>query len=205
MPSCAYSSGGSECALRLGGNLRIGPISTGGEPGGAAGACANALFAGFCAGDDGEMVSGAARSGAIVLLPALAAVPAGLRLPAVFLRAFVESKPVLPAPEAGAKFVGGPSCAFDGVVTFLKVGGLDGSVCSFGVSGSGNWKAVCARAGQPRHAAAIGSAMSAAVLSHKIFRDERIANLRHLRAQRRGPARDRRTVVNGRKKGMVNG
>src|SRR3569623_1876482 len=106
MPSCAYSSGSSECALRLGGNLRTGPISTGGEPGGAAGACANALFAGFCAGEAGEMVSGAARPGAIVLLSVLAADPAGLRLPAVFMRACVESKPVVPAPEAGAKFVG---------------------------------------------------------------------------------------------------
>jgi hypothetical protein len=58
-------------------------------------------------------------------------------LPFVFLRAFVESNPVIPAPEAGAvKLAGGPSCTSDGRSNFWKRGGLRGSVCGFGVSGS---------------------------------------------------------------------
>src|SRR6185503_4770312 len=158
MPSCAYSSGSSECALRFGGGLRIGPISTGGEPGGAAGACAKALFAGFCDANVGEIVSGCAVPGAMACFSAAAAAAPGFRGTA-FLRALVESNPVFPAPEAGAKFVGGPNWVFEDFVGFWKVGGFDGSVCSFGVSGSGNWKAVCARAGLARHAAAISSAV----------------------------------------------
>src|SRR6185503_11919463 len=116
MPSCAYSSGSSECALRFGGGLRIGPISTGGEPGGAAGACAKALSAGFCDGDAGEMVNGCAVPGAIACFSAAAAAP-GLRRTA-FLRALVESKPVLPAPAAGANVGGGPNRVAAGFVCF---------------------------------------------------------------------------------------
>src|SRR5665213_2406551 len=57
--------------------------------------------------------------------------------PFVFLRAFVESKPVIPAPEAGAvKLAGGPRGASDGRSNFWKRGGLRGSVCVFGASGS---------------------------------------------------------------------
>ena len=157
--------------------MRIGPISTGGAPGGAAGACAKAVLAGFW---PGEMVSGAASPGAIVWLSVLVVVAlAGLRLAAVFLRALVESKPVLPAPEAGANVGGGPNRVADRFVGFWNVGGFDGSVWSFGVSGSGNWNAVCARAGPvTRQAAAISSAAGAAVLDHSTFRDVSIANLR---------------------------
>jgi hypothetical protein len=90
----------------------------------------------------------------------------------------------LPAPEAGANVGGGPNRVADGFFCFWKVGGFDGSVCNFGVSGSGNWNAVCARAGAAsRQAAATSSAAGAAVPSHAIFRDVSIANLRHPRAK----------------------
>ena len=60
-----------------------------------------------------------------------------LTLALAFLRLLVESKPVMPAPDAGAaKFAGGPSCTSDGRLNCWKRGGLRGSVCSFGVSGS---------------------------------------------------------------------
>ena len=96
--------------------MRMGPISTGGEPGGAAGACAKALFAGFCEAEVGEMVSGCAVPGAIACFSAAAAAP-GLRRTA-FLRALVESKPVFPAPDAGANVGGGPNRVCDGFVCF---------------------------------------------------------------------------------------
>src|ERR1700690_2808387 len=66
----------------------------------------------------------------------------------VFLRTLVESKPVMPAPDAGAeKLAGGPNCASPSRVNFWKRGGLCGSVCRFGASGSGKGGvAVCATA-----------------------------------------------------------
>src|SRR6185437_151059 len=67
-----------------------------------------------------------------------------------FLRLLVESKPVMPAPDAGAaKFAGGPSCTSDGRLNCWKRGGLRGSVCSFGVSGSVT-AADCAMASAPQ-------------------------------------------------------
>src|ERR1700690_23491 len=66
----------------------------------------------------------------------------------IFLRALVESKPVMPAPDAGAeKLAGGPNCTSPGRVNFWKRGGLRGSVCRFGAGGSGKGgAAVCATA-----------------------------------------------------------
>ena len=61
-----------------------------------------------------------------------------LCLALIFLRALVESKPVPPAPAAGAeKLAGGPSCTWSGRVNFWKRGGFFGSVSSLGASGSG--------------------------------------------------------------------
>ena len=65
----------------------------------------------------------------------------------IFLRALVESNPVMPAPAAGAQvFTGGPSCVCWACVNFSKRGGWRGLVCKAGDSGSGasNGGGVCA-------------------------------------------------------------
>ena len=101
----------------------------------AAAASAGAAFAS----DDAALALDAAARGLPVAAPAL-----GL----IFLRALVESKPVMPAPDAGgAKLAGGPNRTSPGRVNFWKTGGWRGSVCRFGASGSGAGGAgVCATA-----------------------------------------------------------
>src|SRR5690242_19853493 len=145
------------------------------------------------------MASGCGRPGAIARAPAFGL---GLRA-AFFFLVLVESNPVVPAPAAGAncgvKVCGWPNGVRSGLLTFWNFGGFLGSVCSFGASGSGNWKVVCACAGAiARQAAAIGSAQRATVQSRITCRDVVIASLRQRAARKRALARDRRAFVNGR-------
>src|SRR5690349_7067725 len=102
MPSGAYGSSGSLYGLRFFGNVRIGPSCTGGDPG-----APNEMLP-VTSSDLFDVVAGIGTPGAIAC--ALANVL--LFAFGLVLREFVESNPVVAAPDAGGVKVGGAaSCS----------------------------------------------------------------------------------------------